>query len=177
MPKPLPEETRQGIIKDLLEGRLDLEEIAAKHSVSKGQVSKIAKKQGLSRKGKKRNGLQSKFPSEKPIPDALLKLETFGPEERLNLIDAALTQLKAILPKTNYSKGMNEWTASVERLFEQRRSEEPPQSGSEQEMLDKIVNALDQHAVSVSPKASTSLPGLPKDAANTDVRLGEERQD
>lgn len=128
MAKALPEETRQAVIKDLLEGRLDFEEIAKKHSISKGQVSKMAAKQGASRKKKKRNSFHTKVSTSEPITIDPEKIETFDTEKRLNLIDAALTQLKTILPKTNYSKGMNEWTSAAEKLMNLRREEEPMDS-------------------------------------------------
>ena len=140
MAKALPEETRQAVIKDILEGRLDFEEISKKHSVSKGQVSKIAAKQGASRKKKKRNGFESKVSTSEPITIDPEKIETFDSEKRLNLIDAALTQLKIILPKTNYSKGMNEWTSAAEKLMNLRREEEPidPNETESDDYLDAV---------------------------------------
>jgi hypothetical protein len=138
---PISEETKAAIIRDGEEGRLTLEEIAAKHLGNKnklGTVSKILKKANVklkrSRGDRRKDTFSPKLSDKKTIPQAPLILESFDPEKRLELIDSALSQLKAILPKTNYSKGMNEWTASLERLFNQRREEEratPPAAESD----------------------------------------------
>ena len=129
MPPPLPPEIRNAIIEDLREGRLSFEEIAAKRLGDGGKkptVSRIAKKEGYSRKGKGRppkKGYQPKVTTPKPETIAEIDLSTFGPEERLTLLDEGLSTLKAILPKSRYPKGMMEWTSAVERLLEQRRKE------------------------------------------------------
>ena len=129
MPPPLPPEVRNAIIEDLREGRLSFEEIAAKRLGDGGKkptVSRIAKKEGYSRKGKGRppkKGYQPKVTTPKPETIAEIDLSTFGPEERLLLLDEGLSTLKAILPKSRYPKGMMEWTSAVERLLEQRRKE------------------------------------------------------
>ena len=129
MPPPLPPEIRNAIIEDLREGRLSFEEIAAKRLGDGGKkptVSRIAKKEGYSRKGKGRppkKGYQPKVTTPKPESIAEIDFSTFGPEERLTLLDEGLSTLKAILPKSRYPKGMMEWTSAVERLLEQRRKE------------------------------------------------------
>ena len=129
MPPPLPPEVRNAIIEDLREGRLSFEEIAAKRLGDGGKkptVSRIAKKEGYSRKGKGRppkKGYQPKVTIPKPEAISEIDLSTFGPEERLTLLDEGLSTLKAILPKSRYPKGMMEWTSAVERLLEQRRKE------------------------------------------------------
>lgn len=129
MPPPLPPEVRNAIIEDLREGRLSFEEIAAKRLGDGGKkptVSRIAKKEGYSRKGKGRppkKGYQPTVTTPKPESIAEIDFSTFGPEERLTLLDEGLSTLKAILPKSRYPKGMMEWTSAVERLLEQRRKE------------------------------------------------------
>ena len=129
MPPPLPPEVRNAIIEDLREGRLSFEEIAAKRLGDGGKkptVSRIAKKEGYSRKGKGRppkKGYQPKVTTPKPETIAEIDLSTFGPEERLLLIDQAISELKAILPKSRYPLGLMQWTTALERLLEQRRKE------------------------------------------------------
>ena len=129
MPPPLPPEVRNAIIEDLREGRLSFEEIAAKRLGDGGKkptVSRIAKKEGYSRKGKGRppkKGYQPKVTIPKPESIAEIDFSTFGPEERLLLIDQALSELKAILPKSRYPAGIMQWTAALERLLDQRRKE------------------------------------------------------
>ncbi|MCK9521042.1 MAG: hypothetical protein M0R74_18760, partial [Dehalococcoidia bacterium] len=104
-------------------------EIAAKRLGDGGKkptVSRIAKKEGYSRKGKGRppkKGYQPKVTIPKPESIAEIDLSTFGPEERLLLIDQAISELKAILPKSRYPLGLMQWTTALERLLEQRRKE------------------------------------------------------
>jgi len=129
MPPPLSSEIRNAIIADLREGRLSFAEIAAKR-LGDGKktttISRIAKKEGYSRKGNGRppaKGSNRKVPTTEPQRMAEIKLGTFGPEERLALLDQALSELKAILPKSRYPQGMMQWTAALERLLEERRKE------------------------------------------------------
>lgn len=175
MAKALPEETRQAIIKDLLEGRLDFEEIAKKHSVSKGQISKMAAKQGASRKKKKRNSFHTKVSTSEPATIDPIKLETFGPEQRLLLIDTALSQLKAILPKTNYSKGMNEWTSSAERLMNLRREEEPDNQNDTED--DGYLDAVRSTAREDWADAKKEACSIPVEASEQETEDGPELVD
>ena len=91
MPPSLPPEVRNAIIEDLREGRLSFEEIAAKRlgdGRKTGTISKIAKKEGLSRGVKtpsKRRAFQRDLSSQKAQSILKIKLESFGPDERLNL--------------------------------------------------------------------------------------------
>jgi len=139
MPPPLPPEIRNAIIEDLREGRLSFEEIAAKRLGDGGKkqtVSKIANQEGYSRKGNGRppkKGRRPKVDTPKPENIANIDLSTFGPEERLLLLDEGLSTLKAILPKSRYPKGMMEWTSAVERLMEQRRKETGGSDGDDDE--------------------------------------------
>ena len=132
MPKALPGELRQAIINDLQEGRLSYEEIAAKRfgdGRKVGTISKIAKKENIPRKNgrpPKRKPFHNKCFQQKSPPQEPIAVENFDPEARLNIIDEALSQLKAILPECAYAKGMMEWSSALERLLEMRRYEEPP---------------------------------------------------
>lgn len=45
----------------------------------------------------------------------------------------------------------------------------------DRDLLEKIVGSLEVHAISI--QTGGCLPGLPQDAANPDVRVGEERKD
>lgn len=99
-------------------------------------------------------------------------------EKRIALIDKGMSHLEDMLPEIDKPSGMRDWFVALGTAIDKRRLEEPPQtSGGEQEMLDKIVGALDQHAISVSSKTSSSIPGLPQDPPNPDVRLSEKRKD
>jgi hypothetical protein len=132
MPKPLPIEIKHAIIKDLREGRLSHEEIAAKRlgdGRKNGTISKIAKKAQIPvRKQGRRKAktFQQKPSSAIPAPLDDIELECFEPEVRLNLIDSALSQLKAILPETCDAKEIMEWSSALEKLLGQRRQEAPP---------------------------------------------------
>lgn len=132
MPKPLPKEIKQAILQDLREGRLSLEEIAAKRlgdGKKVGTISKIAKKAQIpvGKQGRKKTQtFQQKLSNQKPIAFDDIALESFEPEVRLNLIDSALSQLKAILPETCDAKEIMEWSSALERLLGQRRQEAPP---------------------------------------------------
>jgi len=128
---PIPDEIRAAIIQDGKEGRLSQEEIAAKRLGDKkkvGTISKILKKAGVSTKGRGRPKAKSfsanlstkKSASKKPI-----KLESFESKNRLDLLDEALSYLKASLPEVYSPKGFSEWTSAVERLLNQRRIEAP----------------------------------------------------
>jgi len=129
MPPPLPPEVRNAIIEDLREGRLSQKEIAATRLGSekaKGTVSRIAKQAGITparTRGQSIRSSKPKVSSPKPETIAKIKLETFGPEERLLLIDQAISELKAVLSQSRYPAGMMQWTAALERLLEQRRKE------------------------------------------------------
>jgi hypothetical protein len=169
MPPPLPDEIRNAIIEDLREGRLSFEEIAAKRLGDKKQkynVSNIAKKEGYSRKGSGRppkKGRDKKVVFPKPEEIADIDLTTFGPEERLNLLDEGLSTLKAILPKSRYSKGMMEWTSAVERLLEQRRKETANIDDDDDER-GSVAAAFDElrrmEASDPSPDEKTSEDGV-----------------
>jgi len=130
MPPPLPPEVRNAIIEDLREGRLSFEEIAAKRlgdGRKTGTISKIAKKEGLSRGVKtpsKRRAFHRDLASQKAQSILKIKLETFGPDERVNLCDTFLSQIKAMVPRITTPKGASDLSAATERLFEQRRKDE-----------------------------------------------------
>jgi DNA-directed RNA polymerase subunit RPC12/RpoP len=47
VPRPVPDQTRQGILADLREGKLSTREIQAKYKVSAGTVSDVKQKGGL----------------------------------------------------------------------------------------------------------------------------------
>jgi len=188
MSPPLPEDVVQKILDDLNSdrykaGNISLEEIAAIRLGDRkkgGTISKIAKKHKiqLRRQGQsKKNPFQSKPSAKEPRSDKPIKIECFTAKARLSLIDEAITIHKSLLPGVKDPYKMEKWSAALDRLLEQRRIEEPPQTDSEQDMLDKIVGALDKHAAVVSPQASPSISGLPEDPPNPDVRLGEERKD
>ncbi|MCK9570236.1 hypothetical protein M0R72_14925 [Candidatus Pacearchaeota archaeon] len=184
MSPPLAEDLVRKILDDLQSdrykaGNISLEEIAAIRLGDRkkgGTISKLAKKhkiplrkQGLNKRGV---SFQSPHSNKEPKSSEPLKVECFTAEARLSLIDEAITIHKSLLPGVKDPYKMEKWSSALDRLLEQRRIEEPPQSGSEQEMLDKIVGALDQHAAAVSPKAGPSVSGLPEDPANPDVRIG-----
>jgi hypothetical protein len=178
---PLPEEIKNAIIDDLKEDRLDYEEIAAKRlgdAKKKVTISRVAAAAGLSRKdrrGKSRRSYVPKVSAQKPATKRPVKIETFGAETRLLLIDEAITIHKELLAGCTDPYKMDKWSAALERLLEQRRQEEPKENGKEEELLTKFTDALESHAISA--KTSGCLPGLPEDSANPDVRLGEERKD
>lgn len=179
----IPEDLKQAIIDDLKEDRLSFEEIAAKrlgNPKKKNIIGNIANANGYSRKdrrGKSRRSHVPKVTTGKSSTAKPIEIVTFGPEKRLSLIDEAITIHKSLLPSITDAYKMEKWSAALDRLLEQRRIEEPTDpNDTEQDMLDKIVGALDQHAASVSPQASPSISGLPEDPPNPDVRLGEERQ-
>jgi hypothetical protein len=128
MPPPLPPEVRNAICEDGRDGRLTRKEIAAlrlgdekKH----GTVTRILKQAGIpsSRKRGQSKKFHDKCSIPKPETIADINLEHFGPEERLLLIDQAISELKAILPKSRYPLGLMQWTTALERLLEQRRKE------------------------------------------------------
>lgn len=167
---PISEEIKQAIIDDLREDRLDFEEIAIKRlgdAKKKYAVSQIAKENGLSRKdrrGKKRKSWTPKVVPQKTQSNRPLKITTFDPKTRLSLIDEAITTLKSLLPEIKDPYKMERWSAALERLLEQRRTEEPKdQNDSENVLLSKIVGSLEQHAEHLSTQASPSVPGLSKD--------------
>ena len=150
MPPPLPPEIRNAIIEDLREGRLSFEEIAAKRLGDGGKkrtVSKIANQEGYSRKGNGRppkKGRRPKVDTPKPENIANIDLSTFGPEERLALLDVALSELRAILSKSRYPAGMMQWTAALERLLEQRRKETGGSDGDDDDERGSIAAAYDE---------------------------------
>lgn len=180
---PISEELKAAIIEDLKEDRLTFAEIAAKrlgNPAKKAEISHIARAEGLSRKdrrGKSRKSYKPKVKAEKSPTIEPSEIITFGANERLSLIDLALTQLKLILPKSCYPKGMMEWTASLERLLTQRREEDQKGNEAESELLDKFVTILDNHANAISPKASRSLQPASGHPPDPPIRVGEERQD
>jgi hypothetical protein len=167
MPPPLPPEIRNAIIEDLREGRLSFEEIAAKRLGDGGKkqtVSKIANQEGYSRKGNGRppkKGRRPKVDTPKPETVADIDLSTFGPDERLLLLDEGLSTLKAILPKSRYPKGMMEWTSALERLLEQRRKETG--AGGDKTESDGFFEALE----AVSPDIWAGI-----DASDYTVSVG-----
>lgn len=174
---PLSEEIKNAIIDDLKEDRLDYEEIAAKRlqdGTKKYIISRIAKKVGLSRKNRRRNGCKSKVAPKKVVSVKPVKIATFDAETRLSLIDEAITIHKTLLSGCTDPYKMDKWSAALERLLEQRREEEPKENGKEEELLAKFTDTLENHAISA--QTSRCLPGLPQDTANPDVRVGEERK-
>jgi len=128
---PLSNEIKAAIIDDLKEDRLSLEEIAAKRlgdPKRRGTISKIASKEGIIRKDRRvkpKGCFQSNVSTKKPISIKPTKIETFDPKNRVDLLDEALTYLKASLPSIYSPKGFSEWTSAVERLLNQRRIEAP----------------------------------------------------
>lgn len=128
---PISNETKAAIIDDLKEDRLSYGEIAAKrlgNAKRKGEISKIASKEGIIRKdrrGKPKRSFHPKVSSAKPVSNKPVKIETFDPKNRVDLLDEALTYLKASLPGIYSPKGFSEWTSAVERLLNQRRIEAP----------------------------------------------------
>ena len=128
---PIPDEIRAAIIQDGKEGRLSQEEIAAKRLGDKkkvGTISKILKKAGVSTKGRGRPKAKSfpgKLSDKKSTSKKPIKLESFESKNRLDLLDEALSYLKASLPEVYSPKGFSEWTSAVERLLNQRRIEAP----------------------------------------------------
>lgn len=178
---PLSEEIKNAIIDDLKEDRLTFEEIAAKRlgdPKKKNVIGNIAQKAHLSRKdrrGKSRRSHTPKVISNKPTSGKPVKVVTFGPETRLSLIDEAITIHKSLLSGCTDPYKMDKWSAALERLLEQRRTEEPKDNDKENELLSKFTDALDNHALSA--QTSGRIPGLPQDPANPDVRIGEKRKD
>ncbi len=103
-------------------------------------------------------------------------MECFCPEVRLSLIDEAISVHKSLLPSITDTYKMDKWSAALERLLEQRRTEESKGNDSEEEeLLSKFTNALENHAIST--KTGRCIPGLPENQANTDVRVGKKRKD
>ena len=148
MPPPLPPEVRNAIIDDLREGRLSFEEIAAKRlgdGRKTGTISKIAKKEGLSRGVKtpsKKRAFHRDVASQKAQSILKIKLETFGPDERVNLCDTFLSQIKAMVPRITTPKGASDLSAAAERLFEQRRKDEI--GGDDDDERGSIAAAFDE---------------------------------
>lgn len=183
MPPSLPEALVSLILDDLRAGRLSTEEIAAIRLGSKkknGTISKIAKKHKikLPKAGRRKcQFFQPNSSKDKPTSDKPLVLEEFDSETRLSLIDTAITIHKSILPGCTDPYKMDKWSAALERLLEQRRTEESKGNVSEDEMLTALTDYLDVHSSETSSETKGSDPGLPEDSANPDVRVGEERQD
>ena len=174
----LSEEIKNAIIDDLKEDRLDYEEIAAKRlgdPKKKYVISRVAKKNDLSRKNRRRNGCKSKVAPKKAASIKPVKIATFDQETRLSLIDEAITIHKTLLSGCTDPYKMDKWSAALERLLEQRRQEEPKENGKEEELLAKFTDALESHAIST--QASRRVSRLPENPANPDVRIGEERKD
>ena len=97
---------------------------------------------------------------------------------RLKLNNKFFGRLEGLVDDSGLSpRDFKELMIAYGILEDKRAQIDPPRIGSENEMLDRIVGSLDQHALTVSPEASPSVPGLPQDPANPDVRVGEERQD
>jgi len=177
----ISEEIKQAIIDDLKEDRLDYEEIAIKHlgnKTRKGTISQIGKKAGICRKdrrGKSHKSSTPKVSTEKPTTRAPINVITFTPDQRLSLIDEAITIHKGLLAGIADPYKMDKWSAALERLLEQRREEEPGDPDGDEKLLAKFTDALETHAIST--QTGRCLPGLPEDPPNADVRIGEKRQD
>lgn len=128
---PIPDEIRAAIIQDGKEGRLSQEEIAAKRLGDKkkvGTISKILRKAGVPTRGNGRpkgKTFPGKLSDKKSTSKKPIKLESFESKNRLDLLDEALTYLKASLPDIYSPKGFSEWTSAVERLLNQRRIDAP----------------------------------------------------
>lgn len=186
MAPPLPDEIVRKILEDLnseryKSGNLSLAEIAAIRlgdNKKGGTISKLAKKhkiqlrkQGVTKKKPFQSGHSSKeTQSEDPI-----NVECFTPEARLLLIDTALSQLKAILPKTNYSKGMNEWTSSAERLMNLRREEEPDDHNDTED--DGYLEAVRSTASEDWADAKKEACSIPVEATEQETEDGPELVD
>ena len=179
---PISEETEAAIKADLKEDRLTYSEIAAKHLGNKkrrGDISRIAAKEGICRKGRagKRPCFNNPVPQNKPESSEPVKIETFNEKTRLDLIDEALSYLKAGLPRVKHPKGFADWTAAMERLFNQRREEEPKGNQAEDDLLTKFVSDLDNHANAVLTKTGRGLRKPHANPPDSPLRVGEERQD
>lgn len=128
---PIPDEIRAAIIQDGKEGRLSQEEIAAKRLGDKrkvGTISKILRKAGVPTRGNGRpkgKTFPGKLSDKKSASKKPIKLESFESKNRLDLLDEALSYLKASLPEVYSPKGFSEWTSAAERLLNQRRLEAP----------------------------------------------------
>lgn len=180
MPPPLPDNLVSSICDDLRAGRLSIEEIAAIRLGSKkkgGTISKIAKrfKIPVNKRGHRRNGsFQPKHSKPETKSNEPVEVESFVSESRLLLIDEAITIHKSLLTGITDTYKMDKWSAALERLLEQRRTEELKGGVTEEELLSKFTEALESHAVST--KAGGCLPGLPENPSNSDVRVGEKRK-
>jgi hypothetical protein len=181
VPPSLPEALVSLILDDLRAGRLCIEEIAAIRLGSKkkgGTISKIAKKYKITvnKRGHRRTvSFQPKLSTPENEPSSEIEVESFDSETRLSLIDTAITIHKSLLPGCTDPYKMDKWSAALERLLEQRRTEEPNGNNKEDELLTKFTDALETHALST--QTGGCLPGLPEDPPNSDVRIGEERKD
>ena len=98
-------------------------------------------------------------------------------EKRIALIDAGMKKLEEMLPDIDKPSGMRDWFVALGTAIDKRRLEDP-EKDREEDALEKLINAIDSHAEAiVSSKASGSVPGLPENSPNLDVRVGEERKD
>lgn len=133
MKPPLPEYLIQNIWDDLKSdryksGNRSLEEIAAIRLGDKkkgGTISKIEKRNNiqLRKQGRTRHIFRQNHSIKEPQSRTPTEVECFEPENCLSLIDEAITSHKSILSEVTDPYKMDKWSAALERLLEQRRTE------------------------------------------------------
>lgn len=166
--------TRRKIEKLHLTG-LSQHKIAKKLKIAQSTVSEYLSSIDQSKKEKPKSA--AKKTDQSTTKKAHLARKEYCSEKRIELIDMGMTHLEEMLPAIDKPSGMRDWFVALGTAIDKRRLE-APDKGGEEDALDKLINAIDGHAEEiVSPEASGSVPGLPQDPANPDVRIGEKRQD
>lgn len=102
--------------------------------------------------------------------------KTYDKARRIALNDRLFTRLEELITDAEISaSNFKNFVISYGILEDKRSLLDTSQTGNDDDLLSKLVGALEDHAIST--QTSGRIPGLPQDPANSDVRIGEERKD
>lgn len=154
---------------------LSQRKIAKKLKIAQSTVSEYLSSADQSKTKKpKSTGEKSDHSKTKKANQARIE---YCSEKRIALIDKGMARLEDMLPEIDKPSGMRDWFVALGTAIDKRRLEAPEKDG-EEDALERLISAIEDHAEAIiSPEASSSVPGLPQDPPNLDVRVCEERKD
>jgi len=165
---PTSDEIRR--ITELRDQGYSLEEIGEKLKKDKSTISRWFKSLGVDC-----NSLLQRCTTKKAAEATTI----FSRNRRLALNDKLFGKLEGYIDEDDISaRDFKDYLISYGILEDKRTLLEPFVPELAKTKLDTLIEILENDCIPTAPAATDpSIPGLPQDPANPDVRLGEERED